>query len=229
LRGAALLTWFTWPQVEAPWWIVKPSMTNGGAGLKVVDSAEGLAAAVGATADLQQWVVQRYIARPLLVDGRKFHLRVYVLCVGVLTLLSLCKSSHLSVPLGNRPPSDGARAGRLTVYVCKELLALFSLRQYAGASLADTTAHITNTCVQNPANLEEEKASVRLWSELTPAELGGPPAGAAGRVVEQVCKVTGELFEAVVSEMSFMALGNCFELFGPGPSPPGQLDAPLLI
>lgn len=29
-------------------------------------------------------VIQRYIDRPLLVGGRKFHLRVYLLCVGAL-------------------------------------------------------------------------------------------------------------------------------------------------
>eukprot|EP01034_Spumella_vulgaris_P032503 gene32503-40113_t len=40
--------------------------------------------AVEETPDIREWVLQRYLDDPLLVDGYKFHLRVYVLCVGAL-------------------------------------------------------------------------------------------------------------------------------------------------
>lgn len=44
--------------------------------------------------DLREWVVQRYIADPLLVGGRKFHLRAYVLCVGDPCLSELLCMHH---------------------------------------------------------------------------------------------------------------------------------------
>ncbi|KAF1789507.1 putative tubulin-tyrosine ligase [Phytophthora cactorum] len=49
-------------------WIMKPSATNKGAEVNWTD--------------IREWVVQEYIQRPLLLRGRKFHIRVYVLAVG---------------------------------------------------------------------------------------------------------------------------------------------------
>ena len=63
-------------------WIMKPSLTNQGAGICIIDSCAGLRAALEAAPDLREWVVQRYVDRPLLVQGRKFHIRAYALCVG---------------------------------------------------------------------------------------------------------------------------------------------------
>lgn len=65
-------------------WIAKPSITNQGHSICVFDRVSSLAEAVNAAEDLREWVVQRYIHPPLLLDGRKFHLRVYALCVGSL-------------------------------------------------------------------------------------------------------------------------------------------------
>lgn len=74
--------------------------------------------------DIREWVVQKYIERPLLVDGRKFHLRAYVLAVGA-----------------------------LKVYFFSDVLALFSLHQYpsvgADKDITNYGAHLTNTCYQH--------------------------------------------------------------------------------
>ena len=37
-----------------------------------------------ASPDIREWVLQRYIPDPLLINGHKFHLRVYVVCVGAM-------------------------------------------------------------------------------------------------------------------------------------------------
>lgn len=154
-----------------------------------MSSTGALLKALRANPDLREWVVQRYIERPLLVDRRKFHLRVYVLCVG-----------------------------RLQVYVCKDILALFSLQEYASATLSERNAHITNTCVQNPESPEEERRSVQMWDEVIEAirqEKGADAGVAAESVFGEVCKTVGDVFNAVSPEQTtFMSLPNCFELFG---------------
>ena len=65
---------------------------------------------------MREWVLQRYIERPLLVNGYKFHLRVYILCVGA-----------------------------LKVYVFDQILMLLAAHQYDADDLQDEYKHLTNT------------------------------------------------------------------------------------
>ena len=90
--------------------------------------------------------VRRYIDRPLLVNGRKFHLRAYVLCVG-----------------------------SLTAYVFDEILVLCAPDKYdAGLQqLGNQRSHLTNTCLQASADGDaagprdaEDQGLIKLLSEL---------------------------------------------------------------
>lgn len=57
-------------------WILKPAALFGGQGVRLID-------APAAAPDEAGWLAQRYIADPLLLQDRKFHLRLYLLVAGI--------------------------------------------------------------------------------------------------------------------------------------------------
>lgn len=165
--------------------IIKPSMANKAAGIHVFDSLEQLQAIFEEEGEedltqVREWVIQRYIRDPLLVHSRKFHVRAYVLAVA-----------------------------NIQVYLFREMLALFALKPYSLDSLADTLAHISNTCIQTDHPDFDEQSSVRLFWDL---DLPKPDLDAIFRKMQDVL---AHVFDACTSEMTtFQSLPNVFELFG---------------
>jgi len=62
--------------------IAKPSLLNQASLLLVFDAVSDLVSLLEEYPEVREWVVQRYIHPPLLIRGRKFHIRTYVLCTG---------------------------------------------------------------------------------------------------------------------------------------------------
>jgi tubulin---tyrosine ligase len=140
------------------------------------------------TSQLRHFTAQPYIHPPLLLplsEGRKFHIRTYVLAVGA-----------------------------LKAYVYKPMLALFAAEPYSPPweSPDDLKRHLTNTCIQGT---DERDGSVRafwglegdvpslqsewkqdVWDQICAVTGGTFEAAARGQVVH------------------FQALPNAFELFG---------------
>ncbi|KAI9792814.1 MAG: hypothetical protein M1816_001546 [Peltula sp. TS41687] len=216
---------------EREWWILKPGMSDGGQCIRLFSTEDelrnifeewetGSEAGEGEDEDehedarngrsqqtprnsqgqedhivsqLRYFVVQPYILRPFLLptNPHKFHIRTYVLAVG-----------------------------SLRVYVYKPMLALFALAPYVPPGFLDSSStameiHLTNTCFQAQSERSErnehEGNSVRSFWAL-------PDTSDRWKndVYEQICRVTGEIFEAAARGMMvhFQPLGNAFEIYG---------------
>lgn len=114
-------------------WIVKPAMGDRAQGIRIFKTLNGLKSIFEdfetpidledetTIMHLRHFVVQEYLNNPLLIDNRKFHLRVYVLTVG-----------------------------NMSVYVYTDMLALFASKPYrrVDSDAPDLQCHLTNTCIQ---------------------------------------------------------------------------------
>ncbi|KAG5192948.1 tubulin-tyrosine ligase family-domain-containing protein [Tribonema minus] len=173
-------------------WILKASTLNKGAGVHLVTDFNDLRDVVHANHDIREWVLQEYIERPLLVHGRKFHLRAYVLAVGC-----------------------------LSVYLFDRVLLLSAHAPYAAGDFSDPLAHITNTARQCETAAFDEAASVGLLSDLAThltrdgGMADGDAEAAVTGIVTAMRAITAELFRAFKGEFAvFAPLPHCFEHFG---------------
>jgi hypothetical protein len=218
------------------WWILKPSMSDRGQGIRLFNTMEQLQEIFDEwepessdeedgdedenesenkqdddeqgggdddrddtgimTSHLRHFVAQPYIHPPLLLpqlNNRKFHIRVYVLCVG-----------------------------SLRVYVYRDMLALFAAKPYqapgsgsgpnsnSSSTPPDLDAHLTNTCLQTTT---PEGTTIDLVHRLADLPL---PAEQLTSLTTQICAVTGDLFEAAARGMTihFQPLPQAFEVYG---------------
>ena len=200
------------------WWILKPGMSDGGHGIRLFCSLLELqvifegwedpteqeddedeannrhevnwedAADGTMTSHLRHFVAQPYIRKPLLLNS--YDRRKFHIRVYVLAV------------------------GALRVYVYHEMLALFAARPYQSPNgvqeTVDLAGHLTNTCFQD----ESTKAtSVFQFWKLEASELR---PDWRDLIFDQICHVTGEVFEAAAREqmVHFQAIPNAFEIFG---------------
>ncbi|KAG1716569.1 hypothetical protein ID866_621 [Astraeus odoratus] len=175
------------------------------------DEEDGCSTSVLAS-QLRYFVIQEYIATPLLLDpneislsgevkpmqelrGHKFHLRTYVVA-----------------------------SGALAVYMYKRVLALFSCEPYSPPRRSDPgfplslVPHLTNTSLQT----QREEKGVRLLDELKGRHI---LSGNEGKLVltelditdiqEQMAHILAEAFRAATEQpIHFQPLPNAFELYG---------------
>ncbi|GFR46247.1 hypothetical protein Agub_g7795 [Astrephomene gubernaculifera] len=132
-------------------WIAKPTCLNRGNGIQVFDSLEKIMEHLQSRPAGSSLILQKYIERPLLLGGRKFDIRAYVL-VG----------------------PDGR------IWFHKEAYCRTSSTPYDGSDLTNRSAHLTNDAVQKHLesyNAYEDHCKLSL-EELGPALLASASAAA---------------------------------------------------
>lgn len=197
---------------EQKWWILKPSMSDKGQGIRVFKSIEDLQTifdsfdedptddedneVTGAddskivTSQLRHFIVQEYLNNPLLLDSadnKKFHIRCYITC-----------------------------KGDLQVYVFDRMLALFAPTKfvspdedYSPTDMEQLECHLTNTCLQTKDETREN--SVKEFDSLTDLSIEDKNS-----IKKQIHDIAREIFLAAVNvnRLNFQPISNAFEIYG---------------
>lgn len=207
-------------------WIMKPSLANKGAEVFLVRSTAEVEANVREWRDVGQWVLQRYLPNPLL-------LQPFADSSAILEAGGAASASSASAPPATSPGSSGSghkfhlrvyvlADGAISVHVFQEGLVLIASEPFDAADISKTHAHITNTCVNTGAAAFVEEALVRSTAEL-PAMLVASghcaslaEAGArVARMWADINDLTKHAFQAVKGDTSaYMPLPNAWELYG---------------
>ncbi|KAF4978782.1 hypothetical protein FZEAL_4896 [Fusarium zealandicum] len=189
---------------DKEWWILKPGMSDRGQGIKLFNSMDGLQ-------DIfDTWEEDRPDSDDEDEDENEggdyittSHLRHFVAQPYIhppLLVDGESRKFHIRTYV--------LCTGGLNVWVYKHMLALFAGKPYAAPADApdDIESFLTNTCLQDSPN---DNTVRRFWDlPLSSAVRDG--------IFQQICDVTGELFEAAAKAMPihFQTLPNAFEVFG---------------
>ncbi|KAI1480872.1 sure-like protein [Daldinia eschscholtzii] len=204
------------PGHEIEWWILKPSMSDRGQGIRLFSTMEDLQGIFDEweenlpDSEDEDEENDDAVSNPDPDSERRndittSHLRHFVAQPYIhppLLLPGANRKFHIRTYV--------ACIGRLDVYVYKDMLALFAGKPYTApttnTSTVDLEAHLTNTCLQRSV----DDGTVRGFWDL-PLEQRKKTD-----VFDQICEVTGEVFEAAARamQMHFRPLANAFEIFG---------------
>lgn len=174
--------------------VLKPSIASKGSEVTTVRSFEQVKQVVCEWEDCSEWVLQRYVPNLLLLNGgRKFHLRVFIVCVGALRVHVFQqyiaffateahdKDGHYSHITNACQQRDHAEFDQETVFkLPRELAAIFASERGVG-----------------PSQAEFDFTHPR------------------GRILQNLCTVIASSFAALKPcSAVFQPQANCFELFG---------------
>uniref|UniRef100_A0A182NF19 Tubulin polyglutamylase TTLL4 n=1 Tax=Anopheles dirus TaxID=7168 RepID=A0A182NF19_9DIPT len=174
-------------------WIIKPPASARGTGIKVVNRWSQIP-------KRKPLIVQRYIERPLLINGSKFDLRLYVLVTSM---------------------------NPLRVYMHTDGLARFASVKYSEKSetLSDRYMHLTNYSINKLSNnysqnedadaCQGHKWTIKsLWSYFAEQGINVDRLWSAMRNLVLRTVLAGEGSIHAMSKVNVGSKYNCYELFG---------------
>ena len=172
-------------------WIVKPSGLSRGRGIEVVDTVERLTASLKSATIPKPLVVQKYIANPCLLNGKKFDVRVWVAVLSV---------DPLVVRMFDKP------------------YARLSSFDFTMEDVTNKFVHLTNNSVQSKAEDvlrtdDSAKRDAKIWSTDDMVEHFGKSAWEE-TVMPQFQSMSYKTVEAVAEKGHLKRFGRGFEMFG---------------
>ena len=165
-------------------WILKPSTGKRAMGVKLLTDSNQIPHKTD-----QHYIAQHYITNPLLINGRKFHLRLYLLITNMQPLRALFH---------------------------KEGLVLFASNNYTydSQSYNDLSIHLTNAAVADRERKQNAMNSMllsELW-QLMEAEYHFNTSAIWNDIKQVMTKVV--LSQDCQEELEFRTPGTCFDLIG---------------
>ncbi|KAF8475777.1 survival protein sure-like phosphatase/nucleotidase [Kalaharituber pfeilii] len=213
---------------ERCWWILKPSMSDRGQGIRlfstVLELEEIFELFEEADVEHEDEENEQYEdkARNEVVE-EKLQVKGYSKDTSVITsqLRHFLVQKYIHPPLilaSNRKfhiRTYVLAVGALKVYVYKNMLALFAASEYKApweVRNEDLSGCLTNTCLQTG----EREGSVQLFWDLHKNGMLSAEKEVLDGIWNNICKITGELFAAAATgqRVHFQALPNAFEIFG---------------
>ena len=170
----------------------KPETEGGG----VISQTEKLTKQASQISTKEGWIVQLYIERPMLVSGRKFDIRLYVL------LTKFRKESSLSG------------------YLFREAYVRTSSKKYSLKQLSDREAHLTNDAVQKNSKAygkfeDGNKLSFEQWQESILKDFPNAPKNiVTDKLWPEMRRISSISIAAAAPKLNQTCINNSFELLG---------------
>ena len=168
-------------------WVLKPSIAAKGAEVTPLFTLSHLKETLNEWEDVKEWVLQKYVHPPLLLrDERKFHLRVFVVCVG-----------------------------DMDVFLYDPILVLFASEKYDAKDASNLYSHLTNAAHQADHPDFDQDTAMMLMHDVFLEEFTGAVSRMTKFVKKKVVATVAELFKATKDQiLNYQPMSNGFEVYG---------------